>query len=653
MASSGDGPTCHIESQNDLPKPLLSMFFQGYLLFSQKTGNVLEDSIMYRAIILDAGEGIEKLRGGPKGRERLMDGETDLDELQKSVRNAHVVWSFIEAVYLSDEVDDGHLSLRLAAWYVDCFPEIIVLADRMEEEEVTVDEKGFWELLTSLVAAGQVDRALKLVRRRATTGQQWADAAGAAALGVLPNMKSGHRDSPLGVAEAVLGSCPWKQNAARRDGRWEHWQKRCMDWSESEEMAGYEGMRRFLRVLGGNEKEAARASRDWAHMLVACVSYGRDQTESGANLSLACGAATGSFSAPMDIGGGALIEAALGNAAGAVINLGSCMSTPWFAAHLCELLVRNRVFPADGPDEWTADAGRGALGMREYYLNEFARSLERYRGMWRIAAAYYLECETVGKKRLAGMLGRTTFDGTADANIEKVLRLCEQGGWESTARLVCERIGAECLQNERYGAALMWFARGEAAERAHEVAEEAMRRAEMEGPGSDGAEKLESVVIALSAQKDDALLQALDYLHVYMGFQQALAECRSNELGRDEFVARRNGAIQAILRLIRGGGLARKHWAVALVELAPFVTTDLPAVPLAMMQELMAALEVVSGRFGAKELMEGLRRKVFFEISQSTDIAELDATVSKHDVAKRVDHTRKTFVKAVGHAVFS
>lgn len=628
------------------------MFFQGYLQFSNKNRSVHDQSRGYIAIILDCLEKVCKPQASA-----VDDSAIDPRSARKLLRDARVVWSFVEAVYLSDAVNDDHVSARLATWYACCFPDLIVRGDRMLDHVATgaVNEDEFWDTVTGLAAAGQRDRALRLVNARVPESEldteQWADAAGAAALGVIPQLRSSH--SPLGVAAAVLGNCPRELNASRRDGRWEEWQKRAAQWAVSDEMAEHKHMRRLLGVLGGNTSALADACRDWAQMLVASASYGHDQHGLRGSVSVACAEASAAFEPPQHIGGGALTEAALNNPAGAVINLASCMGTPFFAAHLCDLLVQAEVFPAEGPEEW-ACAGRGDVGIREYYLAEFARSLERYRGLWRIAAEYYLECPNVGKEPLAAMLARTTFDGAADSSIEKVLGLCKQVCWDSTAALVCERVGAECMQNGQFGAALAWFARGGLKERAHEAAVESLENAEMEGPGSEAATVLDGVVFALTGVKDETLAQSLDYVRVYAEFQSAVAACREKGISGEEFVMRRNYAIEAVLRLIGGGGLARRYWAVALCEIAPYVmVANVPAVPLAMMQELVSSLELVCGKFGSRELTTGVRRKVFFEVSRSKEMEEMARTVSLNDVAKRVDLTRKIFVRGVAMSVFA
>ncbi len=522
MASSGEGPKCDIDRQDCVSRPLLTLFFQGHVQFELISGTVLESSLKYRAYLLDCMKNLidEEHLQFEAGNEE----EANLAALSvEMVRDGHCVWKFVEAVYLSDANDDRHISLRLASWYKECFPSLRTRGRQMADAIASNNfrENEFWDVVTGLVAAGARDQALEIIqaRSRGEDTDQWADAAGAAAMGVITKPRTGSDITPLAVAEAILRECPDDVTAARKDGRWDKWQNHCMEWANSDEMSNHKHIRRFLGLLGGNISHLAAGCQDWSHMLVACCTYGAAQPGiiqsrvSSDVVSVACGEASTAFPPPRQIAGGALTEAAMGNPAGMIINLGCSLNTTWFAAHLCDLLVQADVITETGPAEWAK--ANSELGIREFYLKEFAGSLERYRGMWRVAAAYYLQCPTVGPSYLASLLSRVIFDGAADPTVEKVLRLCGQQGWGNTARSICEKLGSDCLESGNYGGALAWFARGSLRQRAHEVANEALQNAEMQGPGSAAARSLECVVAALATTKDAALPQSLDFLRVY------------------------------------------------------------------------------------------------------------------------------------------
>lgn len=670
VASCGEGPDFDLTTQNSISRPFLSLYFQAHVLFEFGKQDVLKSSKEYRALILDCLTNLIKEEGKQIAANNSEEANLATMSLEL-VRDCHCVWHFVEAVYLSDGLDDRHISVRLTEWYLECFPDLKVKYRQMLSSLKTgiFNEDELWALATALVAAGARSLALDLLRLRPhgtmADTEKWADAAGAAAMGVKSKKRQGSSAASLGTAESLLRECPEDVVAARKDGRWEKWQGHCLEWVHSEELANDPRNRKLLGVLAGNMTDMAEACSDWQHMLVACTAYGRAQPgviqsrQSSDAVGLACGDAGVVFPPPRHIVGGALTEAAMGNPGGMLICLGVNANTYWFAAHLCHLLVVSEVITETGPPEWT-NANR-EIGIREFYLKEFAGSLERHPGMWRIAVFYFRQCPTVGAPLLAAMLSRVAFDGPADPSVEKVLRLCGQHRWLEGARGVCETVGAGCLESGNYGGALFWFARGALRERALEVANEALMNAERQGPASGAARDLQCVVSALGTIKDvekpTSLPQVLDYLRVYSEFQTAILRCGEAKAGEKQGVAayikHRAAALDSILRLIGGGGLARKHWAVALREVAVLVNTfseQIPTVEMGVVQELLSALELVSGVYTSPELLVGLQRRVFFEISESTTDDEMQNTVSLKDTKRSLVNVRRAFISAVSRA---
>lgn len=670
VASCGEAPNIDVTTQNSISSPFLSLFFQAHVLFEFGNQDPFKSSKEYRALILDC------LTNLIKEESKQIDAnnaeEANLASMSlELVRDCHCVWHFVEAVYLAEGRDDRHISLRLTDWYLDCFPDLRVQYREMlsELKSGIFNEDDLWSLATGLVAAGARSLALDLLRLRPhetmdETGE-WADAAGAAAMGMKSKSLAASTAASLGTVESLLRECPSDVTAARKDGRWDRWQSHCLEWVRSDELARDQRTRRLLGVLAGSMADMSAAVGDWPHMLVACAAYGRAQPGvvqsrlSSDAVGVACGDASSVFPPPRHIVGGALTEAAMGNPGGMLVCLGVNASSYWFAAHLCHLLVAAGVISAKGPLEWTV--ANEEVGIREFYLKEFAGSLERYPGMWRIAAAYFMQCPTVGAPLLAAMLARVKFDGPADASVEKVLRVCGEQGWVQVARGVCESVGSGCLESGNYGGALFWFGRGALRERALEVANEALINAERQGPASGAARELQCVVAALGTIKDvdkpTSLPQVLDYLRVYAEFQAAILQCGEAKAGEQQDVAayieHRSIALDAILRLIGGGGLARKHWAVALREVADLVNTfgeQIPSVDMAIVQELLSALEMVSGTYTSPELLLGLRRRVFFEISQSVTDEELLQTIPLKDAKKSLVKVRQAFIMAVSRA---
>jgi len=524
------------------------------------------------------------------------------EQSAQSLRNAHTVWSFVEAVYLTDgSVHKDHLSVRLKDWYHKSFSEVFVQAERILEDfdnESPVEEEKYWNTVARLAASGARHLAEELiVARKSSHGtpptEEWASTAGPAALGL--NEELSDDNDPLLVAEKLLRECPSSVIGSHRDNSWGRWQESCDQWARSEEL--------------------------------------EDHTNIYGSIESACAEATANFDTPK-IADGALVEAALGCPARAIIDLFASMDTPWFAAHLCDLLVRAQVFPPSGPPEWSRL--HGMRGMREHYLGEFAKSLEQYRGTWRMAASYYEECGPAGAAPLKAMLERMPFESTSDTKAEKVIRYVERRKWTGVARLLCERIGSECMDTGNYGSALSWYARGSLHDKAEEVAKEALCTAEEFGPCKEGALLLECVVKALLGTSDQKLAESLEYVRLYAEFQSAVKNWKNSEEGRDR-------AIYALLALMECGGLERKHWLVVLMDIRDLICSQFPPLDLDTAQKLITYLELVSGKFVSTEMTTGIRRRIQLEHNLLGN--EANEMLEKH-----VRLTRETLVEAVARA---
>lgn len=667
LASTESGPNCHVDALNNVPKALLTLFFQGHLQFVAKSRPVSDRSREYRAAILDC---VDALR---KGHLRYMEqGNGEMAQVAGSAeqiaRDGHTVWHFVEAVYLSDKEDDTHVSERLAQWYQISFGNLHEKAkEYLRGASVVRDENDFWDLITALVAVCDRSLALAVIERRLRQpdgdDEQWAEVAGAAALGVLTEPRMDDNMTPIAVAEAVLRHCPVDVLVSRNDGRWHAWQDNCVLWSESDELSASPRAKQFLGLLGGTRSAMIESCTSWTQMVLAGCAYGRGSLEvaamrsSVAEIAAACGEASSAFRTPADLAGGAVTEAALGNVGAAIVSMGSSLNISWFAAHLCDLLVQSGKISAAGDEEWAA--AHKDIGMREFYLRDFARRLERNRGMWRLAAAYYLECPTVGQELLKAMLARVNFESAEDPSVEKVLGLCAKYKLSQTSRDVCQRLGAGCLQQGNFGGAMAWYARGGLNDKARSVATEALQQAEEEGPGSSAARGLQCVVAALAGARDPEIRESFDFLRVYADFQEAVAECAVAEDRSAPFFGKcRSVALEALLRLIGGGGLPRKHWAVALREVSGLLQgedgkDELAGVSVDVMQELVGALQLVSGPYRSPVVLEGLKRRLSFEAKFSRIDEATTSVLDMKDVEKSLHDVRQVFIRALSLVAFA
>jgi hypothetical protein len=626
VTATADEPSFEVASW-DPPPPFRKLFFQGHLQFMAHAP-ALERSRLLRAALIDC-------------LKELDDPES---AHARDLRAALTVWSFMEAVYLVDPaLDSSHVSARLADWFAMNFGGLLEQARdvlRTDVDPVDEDEEDqFWSLVSRLAAVGSRSTAQRLVSARIARGgfdKGWAAAAGAAALRASDeDATAGH--APLAVAESMLAECPAESDsssAARTDASWVRWQDTCDAWADVQERDQERRLTILLKVLAGSVVHIATACQSWEEMLVATATYARRVLTDSRNdhgiveVENACAEAAAVHTPPDHIAGGALVDAALGQPAEAIVRLGASLGTTWYAAHLCDLMMQaNRLGP-DAASRWMP--APGDVSLLEYLVLEFASKLERNRGMWRITADYYTQCPRRGRQRLRDMLGRVSTNGPVDPVVEKVITFCKSNGLPDVTKTICARVGAQCAHARNYGGAVFWFSRGGLLDRAVSVVEAAISDAEVCGPVSPSARVLSQAVAAASvAAASDAVQERIAYALAYVQFQGEIAVVlgRSGPQDTDgtaggggageadddaRFVAVKRAERLAV-RLVCGGGLPRRFWPNVVYEVcnvldkhpacAAVVATD-------SLYELLSALEIVSSVGRHADSFQGLSRRL-------------------------------------------
>lgn len=582
------------------------------------------------------------------------------------LRAALTVWSFVEAVYLAPSSDSSHVSARLADWHALSFPALIDDA-RDALDASPGDEDAFWALVARLAGVGLRGMALRMISARiAARGEgyeDWAEAAGAAAMGAVDG--EGLKD-PLVIAESLLAECPIEIDAsatARQDVAWRRWQDGCADWAESCEC---KGLVLLLKVLSGSTAHMATACASWVEMLVATCTYGKPmfsdaRFERGVvEVENACAEASAAFTAPHDIAGGALIDAAVGQPAEAVVRMAAALNTTWYAAHLCDLLMQaGQIAPeAAAASKWMP--APGGVSLLEYLVLEYAKKLERNRGLWRIAADYYTQCPRSGRRHLKEMLRRVPTAGAVDPVAEKLVKFCDAHNLDDVAKDICARVGAECFQVRNFGGAVYWYARCGRVEQVSRVVENAIAEAEIGGSRSASAIALAHVVSAAAATVEkDEIKERITYADVYVKFQGALASFLDNsasamammasdglELDEAQSELLHDAEVFA-LQLLCGGGLPRRFWLLVVHEMCS-VLRRFPAYMSVIrsdaVYEMMGALEVVENSSSDPKALESLSLRLQREDGAAENTSSGDSSaVAKIELRKM----RQTLLKTI------
>lgn len=609
---------------------------------------------------------------GPDNGQSEEDYQTLLDE----IKQGYDVWSLVNAVAMSDINDRHHdLSYFLSRWFCQTYPDQPIYTKEEKNELDDDDEVMLWRQVIQYVLVGDLPSAQQtlthVIQGLKLDVDEWRQTTASVHLGQFDDIPDDV--SPFILIQALLEAAPEFSVAARADGSWATWQKACSRWTDAElYLANFgEYALRVLRIMSGNDTEMERACSSWQHMLVACALYARDPTTGigigtsvgSSGIRTACGIASAAFEAPSEVAGGALVDAAFGNFEEVIIRLKATLPTPWFAAHLCDVLIQaNKIADALIDD----DSAIGHVGLNVNHGShpeiakitlreacfvqyiESLRSAHHIQACWRLVIDYCQACPLRGPKLLVNHLHQVPLTDARTA--EKLLQVCKKRGLNKLYTHTCERMAtprthttspsspsspsSKASSSLPLGTSLMWFARAKRYDKCVEVARNAVKRAERGGPLSAGARDLEGVSYAIGACSDAQVTRALDYAVLYYTMQEARATIQ-HSAGDDDRAFAVIEFVNAIKALIAHGGAHHEFWAVIAYEAAKVLHLYPNAAhqfPRSVLLDLVGTLELVSGPYAPAELVDSLCIRIANEIAMNNSHLESESSQRSNQV---------------------
>mmetsp|Transcript_5339 Transcript_5339/g.15956 ORF Transcript_5339/g.15956 Transcript_5339/m.15956 type:complete len:637 (-) Transcript_5339:645-2555(-) len=518
-------------------EPVLAMRYQAHLIFTSNM-SVLEKSRSYRAAMQECAEAL--VRDADRSELHISAAET--------VTEAHKVWSFCEALYIIDESHES-TQILLRDWLIDHFDDLDKETTQFLQADEKPSDERFWSLVCRLAAVGRREVATKLVQGRMS--QPDPKNLGAAVMGDLSASEI------LNIAEAALLDAPAESIEVRIDGTFRVWQEECMATRDALNFDNDDrGLGLLLAVLGGSPDAHECTCSTWEETFVAAMNYGR------ANLSIAGRRKHASQVASAKT----LSHPALGAFGDSNPFEGvALLASPgeyFYAAHLADLLQEINALSA-----YRVQAKEN-MEVHEYFLSEYALSLEVLRGTLRLAADYLCACGPKGQLMLADMLLRVNVRGASDPTIEKVFTLASmlpKHKQEAINARMCRRVAAQSASAGNHPGAAYWYGRGNDEERAVTQAELALTQAEIAGCSSAEAEVLDRSAEAISVCGNHALQEKLEYVRLYSELQASLIAAEEDEN------AAHDAATLAATLLGANGGLPEKHWAVVTYDCSFYI----------------------------------------------------------------------------------
>lgn len=645
LTTSEHSPECAVDVVPTLPPPVLRMYFSGHRCFILPDKDPSALSKIYVSLI-------------DVCIENLLDPVDDHQSLAEHFREVRAVWSLIDAVYFPAESDPyKHISYALRPWYFENFsPE---KACYQSHDYHSLSEEKAWEYLSDLVLCGDIPGAnrflTQVIQTMDVSHTEWQQTIAFVRLGQFDKVPE---DIPvMCLVHAVLDAAPLQHRSPGTDKSWSEWQSVCEAWSQSAKIDASENAKKVLLIMTGDPVSISASCESWEQALVATSTYIPMHNLTGEQIHCSSaladvGIVASTMKDPSSLAGGALVEAAMGKFKEVIVRLDTVLPTSWVSAHLCDVLVRAKLLK-DELNSTPLGHSCASVPAREFFLRRYATSLERYPACWRIAVDYLCACETHGTAALMDMVNRLPFSGCGDRVIEKAIHACNRKRLTGTIKRLCQRVGVKCIHNRDFGGAMAWFCRAGCPEKCCEVADAALRLAEMEGPGSDGAKELERTAEAILTYGNDELREKVHFAVSYYHMQKAKFELLPDVPQDGSMKSKIVRFEDAVDDLICSQMLYRRFWCVIGYEGAQILEAygDMSVFSRKTLSQLIMAVEVASGPYRDDELLGGIRRRIAQDALSLKDSQGIVEPCSVERADRELDRCRKVFLESLARKI--
>ncbi|BDA46981.1 Nuclear pore complex protein NUP85 [Coccomyxa sp. Obi] len=295
-----------------------------------------------------------------------------------------------------------------------------------------------------------------------------------------------------------------------------------------------------------------------------------------------------------------------------VLEVCSRSFSPWFMAHIPDLLARHpsapatlgRFLPHFGADQ------------AEFYTLEYASALMTTPQTWELAVEYLAWCPVHGQAALQRFLEQLPVGQESEDLALKALQVCQRYGMRAAERGICITVGMERLQQGHLAAALQWLGRAgderalEAAARTlvQSIAEHSASPTSTSGDLERSLEDLEAMSCAATSGSGRGIGQGMfGLIRSYIAFLKALGRGSRLQAEAPEEAEAASGALLQLMKHPSLPAVTRSHLLFNAIELLEAPTSP-PLFTAADTQELLSHLletKEMEGRSNHAAEMEG------------------------------------------------
>ncbi|KAL3645918.1 Nucleoporin nup85 [Castilleja foliolosa] len=493
----------------------------------------------------------------------IEDPKTVMKEVEEPT-SLKAAWELMEMFY-ADKQSQTWIPERLLDWLsdFDCLfsatqltvhVKLVVFQEKLVTIQAVENDPEYWEVLSSALAVGWLDVAVKLLRLHGSysfdqLGARETENGLVEALALLISQMPRLR---IDLSAEKLGQCYSTKPEFMK--AWDKWRAQltkldCSEfWFQCDHQETRAGLKNMLQIMLGNVNVLSYVTYHWIELYISHFLYIRPFTvglESMYSLAQKC-----MHSKPMSNRHklmGLLIGILEENTE---VVLAECSRSfgPWMITHAIELLTAGSVQAETLLHEQRSEIG--GICMEELYRLIYAQILSTHAFTWNIAPIYLTSCMNQG----LGLLENLLYKQPVQYNqaLLKSIEICRLNGLDYVSSNMMKIAGVHYWKHGKKGSAVFWLQQARDEVRLNRIAKQLYN---FVGKSvSDESFKLwEGMIELLGTESRTA--GGLDFLKKYRDFRRSLQQVQDGITTDD---ARK--AADALISLMRNPSTPQQFW---------------------------------------------------------------------------------------------
>ncbi|XP_048227798.1 nuclear pore complex protein NUP85 isoform X2 [Ricinus communis] len=473
-------------------------------------------------------------------------------------------WDLMEIFY-ADKLAQSWIPERMVDWLSDydillsstqetVYMKLVEFQEELVTLQVIEDNPKFWEVISSALAVGWLEIAVKVLRLHGSyqldqLGSRETENGLVEAVAVLVSKMPRIRP---GLTAGKLGEC----FKAKPDfmKAWERWRAQVTKlessafWVQCDHRRTREGLKNMLQIMLGNTNILSTMTCNWVEMYISHILYIRPFTvglESMYSLAQKC-IQLKPTSSPHKLM--QLILGILGENTEVILAECSRGFGPWMVTHAIELLTAGSVQAEMLLNEERDNLGGISIG--ELHQLVYAQVLSSHILTWQIAPIYLISCIKQGMGLLESLLYRQPVQ--YNELLIKNLEICRLNELDSVSRDIMKIAGVYHWKHGKKGSGVYWLRQARDEVSLNRIAQQLFDSVG-KSISDESFKQWEGLIGLLGSESKPA--GGLEFLHKYRDFKKSLKQVYD---GKTTDAAR--VAAESLLSLMKSPSTPQRFW---------------------------------------------------------------------------------------------